>query len=439
MSGRLGYGSEQSLGGSPGTVPSAVGDVPLGVKASAVVCGTATTCIIHGEGLVRCWGLGYRGSLGAGSDDSVGHMPTRLPRDAPDADVGARVLDLVVSAHTCALVEAAEHVALGHVRCWGPNNIGQLGYGHTDAVGDTPTTTPRVRGNVPVGALVRQVDVGLYHTCVVTEAFRLRCWGGNEFGQLGLGRAGDAGGTPSTTPEQLGDIDVGPLRVLRVACGAWHTCVLLEDQSVKCWGRGETASGPAGAIGYGDDKFMSPYGYLTVRPAQLRAVRVGGKVALLRAGRAHTCAVLLDENAAEDDEVASTRIRCWGWNSFGQLGYGHRRSVGADTSFLPPHAGDVPVDPVRHDPWMVIDTERELALQPYGRHGHELPFRSPSYFFALGMMRVGAVLVVLVVLAIVAFRWSRSRNGGGGGGGAAAAVASIVVDDHNSGVVGKRD
>jgi alpha-tubulin suppressor-like RCC1 family protein len=400
MSGRLGYGSEQSLGGSPGTVPSAIGDVPLGVKAHAVVCGTATTCIIHGDGLVRCWGLGYKGSLATGSENSVGHVPTLLPRDAADADIGVRVLDLVVSAHACALVEAAEHAALGHLRCWGPNQHGQLGYGNTRDVGDTPATTPRLIGNVPVGALVRQVDVGLYHTCVVTEAFRLRCWGGNEFGQLGYGRAGTLGDTAATVPALNGDVDVGPLRVLRVSCGAWHTCVLLEDQSVKCWGRGETASGPGGAIGYGDDQDMSPHGYVTVQPAQLRAVRVGGKVALLRSGRAHTCAVMLDENQAEDDEVGSSRIRCWGWNSFGQLGYGHRRSVGADASFLPMHAGDVPVDPVKHDPWMVIDIRREFALLPYGRHGAELPFRvaySPGALAKLAAF--GGALLCAVFLA----------------------------------------
>lgn len=406
MSGRLGYGSEQSLGGSPGTVPSSIGDVPLGVKAQAVACGTATTCIIHGQGQVRCWGLGFKGALGTGSEDSVGHVPTLLPRDAADADVGARVLDLVVSAHACALVEAAENAALAHVRCWGPNLHGQLGYGHARDVGATPSLTPRHAGNVPVGALVRQIDVGLYHTCVVTDAFRLRCWGGNEFGQLGYGRAGNLGDTAETTPAQNGDVDVGPLRVLRVSCGAWHTCVLLEDQSVKCWGRGETASGPGGAIGYGDDQEMSPFGYVPLTPAALRAVRVGGKVALLRSGRAHTCAVMLDENSPEDDEVASTRIRCWGWNSFGQLGYGHRRSVGADASFLPMHAGDVPVDPVKHDPWLVIDIRREFALAPYGKHGAELPFRSAR--FAATTFLGGAAVAALLLLALVALLWRNS-------------------------------
>lgn len=147
--------------------------------------------------------------------------------------------------------------------------------------------------------------------------------------------------------------------------------------------------------------------------------------------------------------MASTRIRCWGWNSFGQLGYGHRRSVGADTSFLPQHAGDVPVDPVRHDPWMVVDAERELALQPYGRHGHELPFRSPADFFALGARRVGvALLVALLIIAAVALRRRRGAGTGasdGGGGGAAgdgAAATSVALLDGGSGgggASGKRD
>lgn len=67
MSGRLGYGTENSLGDTPGTVPSAVGDVPLGnLVVEEVAAGTATTCVLHSGGKVRCWGLGYMGSLGIG-------------------------------------------------------------------------------------------------------------------------------------------------------------------------------------------------------------------------------------------------------------------------------------------------------------------------------------------------------------------------------------
>lgn len=424
MSGRLGYGSEQSLGGTPGTVPAAVGDVPLDVRADAVACGTATTCVLHSGGRVRCWGLGYKGALGLGHEESVGHIPTQLPRDTPDVDVGGRVLDIAVSAHACVLVATSRDASLGTLRCWGPNHSGQLGYGHTLEVGATPDLIPSAVGDVPIGALVRQFDVGLYHTCVVTEDFRLRCWGGNEFGQLGYGREGDLGATPDTTPEKMGDIDVGPRRVLRVACGAWHTCVLLDDHRVKCWGRGETASGPAGAIGYGDDKFMSPYGYLTVKPSQLRTLPVGGKVALIRAGRGHTCAVLLDEDAAEDDEVASSRIRCWGWNSFGQLGYGHRRSVGADSSFLPSHAGDVPVDPVKHDPWMIISAEHELARQPYGAHGALLPFGRSSTLWGTSMSSLAALVLVAGGALCALFLFFRRRSAAAGGASLSASARS---------------
>ena len=94
--------------------------------------------------------------------------------------------------------------------------------------------------------MVRQVDVGLYHTCVVTETHTLRCWGSNQYGQLGYGKAGNLGNQPDTTPAQVGDVPMGGKKVLRVATGAWHTCVLLDDHTVKCWGRGSTGSGPAG-------------------------------------------------------------------------------------------------------------------------------------------------------------------------------------------------
>lgn len=130
MSGRLGYGSEHSLGETLGTVPSAVGDVPLGnIFVNEVDCGTASTCIVHSDGKARCWGLGYMGALGSGNEHSAGDTANTLPRDIPDIDMGARVLSIAVSAHTCALVAKPMIDGAGSLRCWGPNDEGQLGYG----------------------------------------------------------------------------------------------------------------------------------------------------------------------------------------------------------------------------------------------------------------------------------------------------------------------
>ena len=323
LSGRLGYGTENSLGDTPGTVPSAVGDVPLGdLVVEEVAAGTATTCVLHSGGKVRCWGLGYMGSLGigqcyfsecfccmlcynffctkktnvnmfthTGSETSYGATPTTLPRVAPDVDVGARVLSIVVSAHTCALVAVTGVSQGGALRCWGPNDEGQCGYGHVQPIGATRETVPRLVGDVPIGDFVRQVDVGLYHTCVVTLQYSLRCWGSNIYGQLGYGRAGNVGETPETTPARVGDVPMPRgLKVLRVATGAWHTCVLLSDHNVRCWGRGHGLTGPAGAIGYGDEATRGEKGYVNVAPRDLPPVPLGAgvRVGAVRSGRAHT-------------------------------------------------------------------------------------------------------------------------------------------------------
>jgi hypothetical protein len=94
---------------------------------------------------------------------------------------------------------------------------------------------------VNIGGNVTQLSEGMVHTCAVLASRTVRCWGIGEHGRLGYGSARSIG-----VPASAGDVDVGG-PVIQVAAGGFHTCALLADGNVRCWGRGKE-----GQLGYGN-------------------------------------------------------------------------------------------------------------------------------------------------------------------------------------------
>ncbi len=214
----------------------------------------------------------------------------------------------------------------GKVRCWGWGHHGQLGYGNADEIGDDET--PASAGDVDVGGTVVQIAAGYVHTCALLDNGNVRCWGGGDveynFGQLGYGNTLAIG--DNETPASAGDVDVGGT-VTQIAAGGEHTCALLDTGYVVCWG-----SGMYGRLGYGNQENVGD----TEHPSSVGTVNVGGTVVQIAAGYSHTCALLDTGN-----------VRCWGGGSpileenKGQLGYGNTENIGDDE--LPYTAGDVDV------------------------------------------------------------------------------------------------
>jgi alpha-tubulin suppressor-like RCC1 family protein len=173
--------------------------------------------------------------------------------------------------HACAVL------ATGTVRCWGTNNFGQLGDG---------TTTQR---NTPVNVAglsgVSAMSVGAHFSCALLRTGGVQCWGRGTM--VGNGAGGEVA---RYTPVNVSGLSSG---VIAIASGNYHTCAVLNTGAVRCWG----ADG-RGAVGNGGGG-NSPG---TITGLSASAIGITG-------GDRHTCALL-----------STGGVQCWGWNDLGQIG-----------------------------------------------------------------------------------------------------------------------
>ncbi|HEX8821920.1 MAG TPA: fibrinogen-like YCDxxxxGGGW domain-containing protein, partial [Archangium sp.] len=275
----------------------------------SLLAGEGHTCVLSANGAPRCWGLNAQGQLGQGHTRSLGDdEPRSSVGNVPLAESG---LQLAVGGHhSCALLEG------GAVRCWGRNDSGQLGYGHTRSLGDDEAVSGS--GYVPFGGRAVELVAGSAHTCALLDTGKVRCWGHNGHGQLGLLHTRPIGDDELPS----GDVDVGG-SVRHLVAGAWHTCALLSTGAVRCWGRNDSGQlGLNHTRPIGDDE----------SPASAGDVSLGGSVLQLASSSTsqHTCA-----------RLTTGAVRCWGRNAHGQLGQGHTHSIGDDET--PATAGSVSV------------------------------------------------------------------------------------------------
>ena len=225
----------------------------------------------------RGWGRVAAAALTA-SAAVVGLVVNLVGFGAPAARADTPKFTAIIAggSHTCALTSG------GGIECWGDNSHGQLGNGTT-----TSSSTP-----VPVVGLtsgVIAVSAGLTHTCALTSAGAVECWGANDSGQLGNGTT-----INSSTPVAV----IGLSGVIAISAGAAHTCALTSGGQVDCWGNNFW-----GQLGNGTT--ASPF----VRPGPVFGLSSG--VVAISAGWDHSCAL-----------TAGGGVQCWGNNGNGQLGNG---------------------------------------------------------------------------------------------------------------------
>jgi alpha-tubulin suppressor-like RCC1 family protein len=312
LSGRLGQGNSTDVY-DPSTEPSiALGKDPNDAI-EQLVTGEGHNCVRLASGQVRCWGLNQAGQLGQGNVAHIGddELPSSVAAVSVSAQPGVKVTQLAAGAfYTCAILST------GAIKCWGDNDSQQLGYGDNTLIGDDelPSSVDDVRVSQDPTLVPTQIVAGYAHTCVLLSDYSVKCWGRSREDYAGDG------------PLPQKPVDLPPLgiatqgtHVVSLDAGYFHTCALLSNHAVKCWGNGGD-----GQLGYGSTSFvrLPDAGIVSVLDND------DSWVTELSGGGFHTCALLSDGH-----------VKCWGWNIYGMLGQGNTDNIGDDE--LPSSIGPI--------------------------------------------------------------------------------------------------
>ncbi|GHP08360.1 hypothetical protein PPROV_000709900 [Pycnococcus provasolii] len=311
--GRLGYGDITMRGAGPNDMGDNLPyvDVGTGRTVKQISVGSLSTCALLDNDKLKCWGhppLGY----GDGCCNLRGDGPNEMGDNLPYVDVGTGRTIKQISAgsrHTCAILDNDK------LKCWGSNSYGRLGYGDTTMRGAGPNDMGDnlLYVDLGTGRTVKQISAGSVHTCAILDDYKLKCWGWNEYGRLGYGDTTTRGDLPNSMGDNLPYVDVGTGRTVKqISAGELQTCAILDNDKVKCWGRND-----GGQLGYGDTNNRGD-GYNEMGDnLPYVDVGTGRTVKQIAAGSGLFCA-LLDNDA----------VKCWGRNSWGQLGYGDTTTRG---------------------------------------------------------------------------------------------------------------
>lgn len=268
--------------------------------------GESHTCAVDATNKAWCWGDNSHGQLGSGPlpDLSCSLDPTQPQRPCrpnPVQVAGGQAFVAVAAgqAHSCGLSTA------GQVFCWGRNDRGQLG--------DGTQTSSRVPVQVVHPATFKAVSTGDAHSCALALAGELFCWGDNGRGQLGVqGVSNCPTGTGtgcSPVPVRQGTgIPGTSFLFTELSAGSRHTCAS-SLQTIKCWGNndeGQLGVGTFGPASGGPNATIAVAGQF-ISYATPAGTHIGPG---LSAGFAHTCAF----------RAAGSGASCWGDNFSGQLG-----------------------------------------------------------------------------------------------------------------------
>jgi len=221
-------------------------------------------------------------------------------RSTPTSVIGLNSEALSISVgygHSCAVVFG------GAVKCWGGNTYGQLGIGSTCCQlcqsSSACQMTPVDVIGLSSGAV--SVHLGGSHSCAIVSGGCLKCWGRNAEGQLGVGST-----TNLLIPADVFGLSSG---VIFVSGGNWHTCAILTTGALKCWGRNLE-----GQLGLGSTSAAE----LTPKDP----VGMGTGVLSVSLGVYHSCAIV------------AGAVKCWGANTNGQLGTGDTLSQTTPASVI---------------------------------------------------------------------------------------------------------
>jgi len=315
---QLGFYS-QDVKTNPTTVPGMERDV------TALVTGEGHACAVQ-NGLLKCWGKNDNGQLGRrGASRELEYVSAPAGSSISGSGIEALAVGGILSGatdemqrkgHTCAIQS-------GRLMCWGHNDFGQLGLGSEGSNPRMPQSPLNLEGKVTA------VATGQAHTCAVAGAnAELRCWGRNDFGQLGTSNS--VGGITTTKPSSL---VTRLINVSAVAAGESHTCAI-SSGDLYCWGKNDQSQigSPAGnqsptpnkvtglpqlvsvATRKGHTCTLDREGHINCFGSDSHGQRGDGSITneagftQIAVGNTHSCA------------IQGGQMLCWGSNEYGQLG-----------------------------------------------------------------------------------------------------------------------
>ncbi|MFO0665958.1 MAG: hypothetical protein U0174_18550 [Polyangiaceae bacterium] len=315
--GCLGYGDLNPRGLAAGQMGAALPFVNFGTDRTVKMLGSnmrgeGLFCAIFDNDKIKCWGGNYVGQLGYGDINDRGDGPNEMGDNLPFVDLGAgRTAKAVTSgeASTCAILDN------NTVKCWGSSNAGQLGYGDTNSRGDQPN---EMGDNLPIvnlgaGRTAKAIAAGYLTTCAILDNDKVKCWGLNDVGQLGLGDTNNRGDQANEMGDNLPYVDLGTNRTAKAIVGAYrHNCALLDDNTVKCWGDAST-----GVLGQGNTTNRGN------APNQM-----GDNMPIVPLGAGRTATALYSTWQGACAILDNKATKCWGLAGQGQLGTGDTNQRG---------------------------------------------------------------------------------------------------------------
>jgi len=272
--------------------PVLLSGFPDGTEIVSLALGNWHSCALSVTGQVYCWGNdGHYGQVGNGVVETSNILEPQLIEPAA-FDGGVTALSAGNYA-TCAVL------ADGQVACWGGNEKGEIGTGQVGGFEATPTLVASILHN-PVS-----ISADNYHACVLSDDGRASCWGSDSNGQIG---DGDTGASKAYSPSPV-DTSSLPAPMLEISTGYRHTCALLSNGQVACWG-----SDNDGQLGDGVDSDE-----IETSPVLVDDTLIDGRAVGISLGMDHSCALLNDGS-----------ITCWGSDRNGQLGNGAKSTARTD-------------------------------------------------------------------------------------------------------------
>jgi len=341
--GQLGSENDDNIGDDPNELGIYLPPINLGENVkyvSQITCGMDHVLIITDNGFVKAWGNNYHGQLGLGDNYNRGDDSNEMGNQLEFLKLGSDLQAIEVSAgvsFSCAKILISSSSS-NELKCWGFGEYGMLGSGNDDWIGNDPNEMGDYLPFINLPSFITSssdftitsgffffflshfyinffsftqlllFSLGHFTTGIITQDGLLAMFGKNHIGQLGYEDNNHRGDNPSDLGENLQAVNLGTSRsVIEISSGDDHSCALLDNLLIKCWGYGSW-----GQLGYedGSSRGSQPNSmgnnlpYIDLGSDQLAYHVI--------AGRWFTCAILQSNN----------QLKCWGENQHGQLGYG---------------------------------------------------------------------------------------------------------------------